>query len=124
LKPRFYSYQLRWLHHILFSVGIHGTYNGDLGFDSKAFKLGDEIKSIMVHLSVEEDGYVCLDIEPIIFTKRMRGHVPGAYSYMQLLFDDDQVMTLSSCSLCWYLLLLLYPLLGMYCMEGNLSLSI
>ncbi|GAX77878.1 hypothetical protein CEUSTIGMA_g5320.t1 [Chlamydomonas eustigma] len=71
-------------------LGMHGTYNGDLGFESKAFKIGDEIKNVVVHLNVEADGYVCLDIEAVMFTRRMRGHVPGDYSYLQLLFDHSQ----------------------------------
>ena len=68
-------------------AGIHGSFNAELGL------LENETAHRLVTLAMQTkpDGRVSVTLTPTASTSRMRGHVPGDVSYLELLFDGSKV---------------------------------
>ena len=71
-------------------AGIHGPFDAELGLleqepATTAYKL------VTLAVQARPDGGVSVTLTPTTSTTRMRGHVPGDLSYLQLLLDGSKV---------------------------------
>ncbi len=91
--------------HLLCVSGWHGTshvenamYGKSASAESSSFSTRMS-KAVHLYLTISEtDGHVAVTLQPAATSARMRGHVSGDHSYLELLFDEDQV-----CVGCWTL---------------------
>ena len=70
-------------------AGTHGTYNTELGLQPNAFTYHHS-RLVFLSLDVMACGHVRAKLTPSATTVRMRSHVPGDLSFLELLFDGSK----------------------------------
>ena len=94
-----HSYQCNYMH-----TGTHGTYNTEFGLRPKAFSYHHS-RLVFLSLDVLESGHVRAKLTPSSTTVRMKNHVPGDLSFLELLFDGSKVKKQAHCTTMHTLLL-------------------
>ncbi len=67
------------------------SQNERVGWPSRGKGTPRPSRAVHLGLTVAEDGLVTAAIRSATSAVRMRGHVSGDHSYLQLLFDNDEV---------------------------------